>query len=60
MVGDGRNMQVEYYGDLDVVICSERRPPAQVSVKNVAVLPGLMFDLISLNKVQENYDVCMN
>ena len=49
MVGDGRKMQVEYYGDLDVVFCSERRPPAQVTVKNIAILPGLMFDLFSLN-----------
>lgn len=56
----GRKMSVECFGDLDVVYYSERRRPERVTIKNMAVVTGLQFDLFSLNVVQENYGIYMN
>ena len=53
VVGDGRSVSVECYGDLDVVFYSELRQPTCVTIHHMAVVPGLKFDLFSLNKVQE-------
>ena len=60
VVGDGRKVEVAYYGDLDVMFYSERRRPARVTIRDMAVVKGLQFDLFSLNKSQDYHDVFMN
>ena len=53
-------MSVECYGDLDVVFYSELRQPTCVTIHHMAVVPGLKFDLFSLNKMQETHSVHMD
>ena len=47
LIGDGRKLKVECFGSLDVVFhCKD---DVRVTLENVAVVPGLAFDLTSFN-----------
>ena len=55
LIGDGRKMKMECFGSLDVVF--HRKDDVQVALENVAVVPGLTFDLMSFNCIQEKHDI---
>ena len=57
-IGNGHRLKVEWFGSLGVVLhCKEDVP---VTLEDVAVVPSLAFDLMSINCIQERYDVLMN
>ena len=57
-IGNGHRLKVEWFGSLDVVLhCKEDVP---VTLEDVAVVPSLAFNLMSINCIQELYDVLMN
>ena len=57
-IGNGHKLKVEGFGSLDVVLqCKEGVP---VTLEDIAVVPSLAFDLMSINCIQERYDVLMN
>ena len=47
LTGDGRQLKVECVGSLDVVF--DCKDDVRVTLENVAVVPGLAFDLMSFN-----------
>ena len=56
--GNGHKLKMEWFGYLGVVLhCKEDVP---VTLEDVAVVPFLAFDLMSINYIQERYDVLMN
>ena len=56
--GDDRKLKVECFGSLDVVFhCKD---DVRVTLENVAVVPGLAFDLMSFNRIQDKHDILMN
>ena len=58
LIGDGRKLKVKCFGSLDVVFhCKD---DVRVTLENVAVVPGLAFDLMSFNCIQEKHDTLMN
>ena len=58
LIGDGRKLKVECCGSLDVVFhCKDY---VRVTLKNVPVVPGLAFDLMSFSCIQEKHDISMN
>ena len=50
LISDGRKLKVECFGSLDVVLHCE--DDVQVTLENIAVVPGLAFDLMSFNYIQ--------
>ena len=64
IIGNGKRLPVACYGDLDLVLHCERygKPwsNVRVTLKNVAVVPGIWFDLISFNQVQEAHPVLLD
>ena len=57
-IGNGHKLKVEWFGSLGIVLhCKEDVP---VTLADVAVVPFLAFDLMSINCIQERYDVLMN
>ena len=62
--GDGERLPVACYGDLDLILHCERygKPwsNVRVTLKNVAVVPGIWFDLISFNQIQDAQPVLSN
>ena len=57
-IGNGHKLKVEWFGSLDVVLhCKEDVP---VTLEDVAVVLSLAFELMSINCIQERYDVLMN
>ena len=63
IIGDGERLPVACYGDLDLVLhCKRYGKPwsnVRVTLKNVAVVPGIWFDLISFNQIQEAHPVLL-
>ena len=58
LIGNGRKLKVEWFGSLDVVFhCKD---DVRVTLENVAVVPGLAFDLMSFNCIKEKHDILMN
>ena len=58
LIGDGRKLKMECFGSLDVVFhCKD---DVRVTLENVAVVPGLAFDLMSFNCIQEKHDILTN
>ena len=58
LIGDSRKLKVECFGSLDVVLhCKD---DVRMTLENVAVVPGLAFDLRSFNCNQEKHDILMN
>ena len=64
IIGDEERLPVACYGDLDLVLHCERygKPwsNVRVTLKNVAVVPGIWFDLISFNQIQETHPVLLD
>ena len=64
IIGDGERLPVECYGDLDLIFHCERygKPWSKdwVTLKNVAVVPGIWFDLIFFNQIQETHPVLLD
>ena len=57
-IGNGQKLKVEWFESLDVVLhCKEDVP---VTLEDVAVVPSLAFDIMSINCIQERYDVLLN
>ncbi|CAB1098118.1 unnamed protein product [Ectocarpus sp. CCAP 1310/34] len=58
MLGDGKHIPVEFFGDLDVIFhCPE---DVRVTLQNVGVVPGLALDILSLNKIQDRHEIKLN
>ena len=63
IIGDGERLPVACYGDLGLVLHCERdrkRDNVRATLKNVYVVPGIWFDLISLNKIQETHPILLD
>ena len=64
IIVDGERLPVACYGDLDLVLHCERygKPwsNVRVTLKNVAVVSGIWFDLISFNQIQEAHPVLLD
>ena len=64
IIGDGERLPVACYRDLDLVLhCERYEKPwsnVRVTLKNVAVVPGIWFDLISFNQIQETHPVLLD
>ena len=58
MLGDGKCMPVGFYGDLDLDLHCEQ--DVRVTLTNVAVVPGLAFDIMSFNQMQEKHEITLN
>ena len=58
MLGDGKCMTVGFYGDLDLDLHCEQ--DVRVTLTNVAVVPGLAFDIMSFNRMQEKHEIILN
>ena len=58
MLGDGKCMPVGFYGDLDLDLHCEQE--VRVTPTNVAVVPGLAFDIMSFNQMQEMHEIILN
>ena len=58
MLGDGKCMPVGFYGDLDLDLHCEQ--DVRVTLTNVAVVPGLAFDIMSFNRMQERHEIILN
>ena len=57
-IGNGHKLKVEWFGSLDVVLhCKE---DVSMTLEDVAVVPSLAFDIMSINCIQERYDVLLN
>lgn len=55
MVGDSKRVPMDVHGDLDVVL--HRDEDVRVQLSNVAVMPGLAFEIISFHRIQERYAI---
>ena len=58
MLGDGKCLTVGFYGDLDLDLHCEQ--DVRVTLTNVAVVPGLAFDIMSFNLMQEKHEIILN
>ena len=58
MLGNGKYMPVGFYGDLDLNLHCEQ--DVRVMLTNVAVVPGLAFDIMSFTRMQEKHDIILN
>ena len=58
MLGDGKCMPVGFYGDLDLDLHCEQ--DVRVTLTKVAVVPGLAFDIMSFNRMQERHEIILN
>ena len=46
LIGDGRKLEVEWFVSLDIVLhCKDN---VRVTLENVTVMPGLVFDLTAI------------
>ena len=57
MLSDGKLMPVGFYGDLDLELHCEQ--DVRVTLTNVAVVPGLAFDIMSFNRMQERHEIIL-
>ena len=58
MLGNGKCMTVGVYGDLDLDLHCE--PDVRMTLTNVAVVPGLAFDIMSFSRMQEKHEIILN
>ena len=58
MLGDGKCIPVGFYEDLDLDLHCEQ--DVRVMLTNVAVVPGLAFDIMSFNRMQERHEIILN
>ena len=58
IVGDGRKMEVEYFDCIGRVMhCDE---DVEVTLRDVAFVPGVLFDLCSFNVIQEEHLISLD
>ena len=58
IIGDGKKMEVQFFGCVDVVMhCAE---DVAVTLRNVAFVPGVPFDLCSFNVIQEEHVITLD
>ena len=58
MLGDGKCMKVGFYGDQGLDLHCEQ--DVRVTLTNVAVVPGLAFDIMSFDRMQEKHEIILN
>ena len=58
MLGDGKCTPVGFYGDPGLNLHCEQ--DMRVTLTNVAVVPGLAFDIMSFNRMQEKHEIILN
>ena len=58
MLGDGKCRPISFYGDLDLDLHCEQ--DVRVTLTSVAVVPGLTFDIMHFNQMQERHDIILN
>ena len=58
MLGHGKCMLVGFYGDLGLDFHGEQ--DVRVTLTNAAVVPGLAFDIMSLNRMRERHEIILN
>ena len=58
MLGDGKCMPVGFYGDLDLNLHREHN--VRMTLTNVVVVPGLAFDIMSFNRMQQRHKIILN
>ena len=58
MLGNGQCTPVGLYGDLDLDLHCDQ--DVRVTLTNVAVVPGLTFDIMSFNRIQEKHEIVLN
>ena len=58
MLGNGQCTPVGLYGDLDLDLHCDQ--DMRVTLTNVAVVPGLAFDIMSFNRIQEKHEIVLN
>ena len=58
MLGDGKCMPIGFYGDLDIDLHCEQ--DVHVTLTNVAVVPGLAFDIMPFHRTQERHNIILN
>ena len=58
IIGDGKKMDVEVFGCIDVVMHCEE--DVDVTLRDVAFVPGVPFDLCSCNVIQEEHVVTLD
>ena len=58
MLGNGQCTPVGLYGDLDLDLHCDQ--DVRVPLTNVAVVPGLAFDIMSFNRIQEKHEIVLN
>eukprot|EP00752_Nemacystus_decipiens_P015776 g14086.t1 len=57
---NGECMEVSFFGDLDVNFHSDVGEDRIVTLENVAVAPGLMYNLISLSQLQRQQPILLD
>ena len=58
MLGDGKCMPVGFYGILDFDLRGEQ--DVRVTLTNVDIVPGLVFDIMSFNRMQKRHEIILN
>ena len=58
MLGKGQCTPVGLYGDLDLDLHCDQ--DVRVILTNVATVPGLAFDIMSFNRIQEKHEIVLN
>ena len=58
VLGNGQCTLVGLYGDLDLDLHCDQ--DVRVTLTNVAVVPGLAFDIMSFNRIQEKHETVLN
>lgn len=53
MIGDGNKLEVQCYSSLDLILHGEN---IRVALLDIAVVPGLAFNLMSFNRIQETQE----
>ena len=57
IIGDGRKMELEFFGCIDVVMHCDK--DVNVTLRDVAFVPGVPFDLCSFNAIQEEHVITL-
>ena len=58
MLGDGKCTPVGFCGDLHLDLHCDQ--DVRMTLTNVAVVPGLAFDIMSFNRMQEKHEIVLN
>ncbi|CAN0533049.1 unnamed protein product, partial [Ectocarpus sp. 8 AP-2014] len=58
LIGNGASMEVVCMGSLDLLLLCDTT--VRLTLTNVAYVPGLEYDLMSFNLLQDEYDIMLN